>query len=91
MNFLCNINHAIEYALKPGTGILNNIQNISSALQISIIVAVFIPVKFLVQPRLRKLLTNVAQNKSATANQFGRCSKNTFINSNLISGYNQPC
>jgi small-conductance mechanosensitive channel len=62
MNFLDKINSATESLLKLSASAFNNLQDISVAVQIFIIIAVFILVKLLIQPRLKKLLTKVAQN-----------------------------
>ena len=62
MNYWDDINSVSEALLKIWASVLNNLQDISIAVQIFIIIAVFILVKLLIQPRLKLLLTKVAQN-----------------------------
>lgn len=62
MDFLEDINSTSEALLKLWANALNYVQDISIAVQLFIIIAVFILVKLLIQPRLQSLLTKVAQN-----------------------------
>jgi small-conductance mechanosensitive channel len=62
MNFLDDINSAKDALLRLWESAFNNLQDISIAIQIFIIFSVFILVKLLIQPRLHKLLTQIAQN-----------------------------
>ncbi len=62
MSFLQDINSAKAALLQLWEHAFNNLQDISIAIQIFIIIAVFILVKFLIKPRLHALLTNVAKN-----------------------------
>jgi small-conductance mechanosensitive channel len=62
MNFLNDIKSASDVLLELGTTALNNIQDISIAIQILVIITIFVLVKFLIQPHLKKYLTKLAQN-----------------------------
>lgn len=62
MNFLQDINSASESLLKLWETTLTNLQDISIAIQIFIIIIVFVLVKWLIQPRLQSLLSKLAQN-----------------------------
>ncbi len=62
MTLLDDINSAIDSLLKLGETAFYNLQDVSIAIQIFIIVAIFILVKLLIQPRLQKLLSNIAKN-----------------------------
>lgn len=61
MNFLNDINNTKDALLTLFVETFNNMQDISIAIQILIIITVFVLVKLLVQPRLRKLLTRIAK------------------------------
>ncbi len=62
MEFLDNINSTGEALLKLWETVLNNLQDISVAVQVLFVISVFILVKLLIQPRLNSYLTTAAQN-----------------------------
>ena len=62
MNFLEDIDSAGETLLKLWTTLLDNLLDISIAVQLFVIIAIFILVKIILQPRLKLLLAKVANN-----------------------------